>query len=353
MRTKSIWRALEELPTGTGTAADWQHFVGNAWPAWQRGFLEQRETPASHYHCARQCGCAHRIVHHDDGRIVAACECDPWNCDTFELTAADIVDFEFKRQRLARALGRAFDLERRERELGLPGTQQVATFAAMAVPVVLTIQQERYEFEQVVAQLAARWREGFILFAPTSRFVDGGVHELLAHARGQFCDLETHVRLQPDGTLRAPMRAGELFAQFVTRRDQPGTESEARRVFGTLQKLRSKFVGIKAPPYDVFMLVVMEGRSQRETAIKCDCSLALISLRVKELEREFQRSVAKLRALASDLAELRTTVKGDELRKRNQGARADQFERPEDGGEADPDGAPEEEYGYEAGDYET
>lgn len=347
---KRIWRALEELPTGEGTAADWKHFVREAWPAWQRGFLDQRDEPASYYHCERECGCAHRIVHHDDGRIVAACECDPWNCDTYALTAADIVDFEFNRTRLARALGRAFDLQRYERELGLPWTQQFATFSAAGVPVILTIQQERHEFNHVVAELASRWREGFILFAPTSRFVDGHTHELFSHARAKFFDLETHVRLQPDGTLNAPVRAGELFAQFVTRRDEPGTESEARQVFRTLQKLRSKVVGIKAPPYEVFLCVVVDGLSQREAARKCNCSLALISVRVKELEREFKRSVAKLKALASELVELQTTVKGDELRKRKQGARADQFEHPDHGDEADPDGVPKEEYQYDSGD---
>lgn len=339
----TMWKALEELPTGKGTAADWKYFVRDAWPAWQRGFLDQRDEPARHYHCDRECGCAHRIVQHDDGSIVASCQCDPWNCDDLELTAADIVDYEFNRTRLARALGRAFDLQRFERDLDSPWTQQFATFSAARVPVILTIQQERHEFNHAVAELASRWHDGFILFAPTSRFVDCHTHELFSHARAKFFDLESHVRLQTDGTLHAPVRAGELFAKFLTHRDQPVSESAAQQVLRTLQKLRSKRAGIKAPPFDVFMCLVTDGMSQREAAIECECSLGLISVRVEELEREFKRSLTELRALASELVELQTTVKADERRKRGQGARTDQFESK---GE-DPDAAPGEEYQYD------
>lgn len=210
-----LWRALEELPTGRGTAADWQHFAGAAWPAWQRGFLEQRSEPATHICCPHECGCAHRVVQHPTGRIVAVCECDPWNCDDIPLTAPEVVEWEFNRAQLVRALGRALELERREQDVGLPGTQQVATFSATAVPVILTIQQERHEFRQVVAELATRWREGYILLTPTSRFVDGRVHELLSHARAKFFDLESHVTLLPDGTLQARQPAAELFARFL------------------------------------------------------------------------------------------------------------------------------------------
>jgi hypothetical protein len=171
------------------------------------------------------------VVHHDDGHIVAVCECDPWNCDNIELTGPDVVDWEFNRARLGRALCRALDLERREQDVGLPWTQQVATFSAAAVPVVVTIPLERGEFHQVVAELAARWREGFILFAPTSRFMDGRTHELLSHARAKFFDLESHVTLLPNGTLHAPKRAGELFAQFGTKPDQGRAPLAARYLF--------------------------------------------------------------------------------------------------------------------------
>jgi hypothetical protein len=317
----SRWgRALEELPTGCGTAADWQHYVGAAWPAWQRGFLDERTEPATHLCCPHECGCAHRVVQHGPGRIVAVCECDPWNCADIPLTAPEVVDWEFNRARLARALCRALELDRREQDLGLPGTQQVATFSATAVPVVLTIQQERHEFRQVVAELATRWREGFILFTPTSRLVDGRVQEFLSGARAKFFDLESHFDLTPWGDLKARRRAGELFASFVTPRDAGASDQEATRVFGILQKLRSKRAGLKAALYDVFMLIVVDGVAQRAAAKKLGCSLGLISARVEELEREFQRSVAQLQALATELVDMQTSIKGEGKRNRKSGS---------------------------------
>lgn len=315
-----LWRALEELPAGCGTAADWQHFAGDAWPAWQRGFLEQRTEPATHFCCPHECGCAHRVVQHASGRIVAVCECDPWNCDDIPLTAADVVDWEFKWSRLARSVCRAFELDYRQQELGLPCTQQVATFSAGAVPVVITIQQERHEFRQVVAELATRWREGFILFTPTSRLVDGRVHELLSHARAKFFDLESNLDLTPWGGLKARRSAGELFSQFVTKRDEGASDGEATRVFVILQKLRSKRAGLKAALYDVFVLIVVDGVAQRAAARKLGCSLGLISARVEELEREFKRSVAQLQALATELVEMQTSIKGEGKRNRKNGS---------------------------------
>lgn len=308
-RPARVWRSLEELPTGIGVASDWRHFAGDAWPAWQRGFLDQRDEPATSFHCAHECGCAHRVVQHDDGRVVAVCECDPWNCEDIPLTARDVVAWEFNHTRLARAVCRALELERREQNLGLPWTQQVATFSAAAVPVAITIQQERGEFRQVVADLAARWREGFILFAPTSRFVDGRVHELLSHARAKFFDLESHVRLLPDGTLHAPKRAGELFAQFVTRRDDGASDNEAVRVFALMKSLGTGERTRKAPLDRVFRLLVLEGLSQEAVAVKCQCSPGLVSLRVTEIERRMSRPVAELRALASRLGEMDAPVK--------------------------------------------
>lgn len=305
---------MEALPTASGVAADWQHYAGDAWPALRRGFLDQRSEPATAFACPHQCGCAHRVVQQDDGRIVAVCECDPWNCDDLELTAADIVEWEFNRARLARALCRAFDLERREMELGLPWTQQIATFSAASVPVILTLQQQRADFNDVVARLAARWREGFILFTPTSRFVDCQTHELLSHARAKFFDLASHVQLQPDGSLRAVRRAGELFATFVTPRDDGASESEATRVFALMKSLESGERTRKAPLNRVFRMLVLEGHSQETVAVKCQCSPALVSLRVTEIERRMGRPVAELRALASQLGAMDASVEDSRAR---------------------------------------
>ena len=88
-------------------------------------------------------------------------------------------------------------------------------------------------------------------------------------------------------------------------------EAEATRVFGMLQKLRSRRAGLKAPLYDVFLVTVLEGLSQRAAAKKCGCSLGLLSTRVGEMEKEFGLGLKQLQALATPILEMQTTVKAD------------------------------------------
>ena len=84
---KTFWQALEEVPDGIGVAAEWRRYAGDAWPAFRAVFLETQTERAASYPCPHGCGCAHRVVTHGDGRIVAVCECDPWNCDDIAPTA--------------------------------------------------------------------------------------------------------------------------------------------------------------------------------------------------------------------------------------------------------------------------
>jgi hypothetical protein len=321
-----MWRALEELPTGISVAADWQHYVGDAWPAFQAGFLDRCSEPATSYYCPQECGCAHRVVHHDDGRIVAACECDPWNCDTFELTAADVVDWEFNRTRLARAVCRAFELERREQDLGLPWTQQIARFSATAVPVVLTIQQDPYEFENVVARLAARWHDGFILFTPTSRFVDGRVHELLSHARAKFFDLESNLDLTPWGELKARRRAGELFAALVPKEVAATSDNEAQRLFALIEALETETNYRKAPVTRVFLLYCARGLSREEVAKRCRCVPSLVTLRLKAIEAKLGRKAAELRLISGHFERIAESLTDDRARQVHRASALDQPE---------------------------
>ena len=294
----TIWRALEEMPDGVGVAAEWQADAGAAWPAFKAAFLEALPEPAASVPCPHECGCAHRVVRHDDGRLAGACECDPWNCDDIALSATDVVAWEFNRTRLGRALCKAFDLDRREEELGLRWTRQAGAFSAGAVPVVVTIPQEHGELRQVVGDLAVRWREGFILFAPTSRWVDGRAHELLAHARAKFFDLESHVRLLPNGVLQAQRSAGELFSALVAKGSHGASDDEARRLFALLKALESEGDYRKAPVTRVFQLYCLEGLTREEVATKCRCAPSLVTLRLQAIEARVGRKASELRQLS-------------------------------------------------------
>lgn len=67
--------------------------------------------PAFSYPCPQECGCAHEIIRHDSGRIVAVCRCEPWNCDDIPLEPADTMLVELNWAKLGRAIASALDCD--------------------------------------------------------------------------------------------------------------------------------------------------------------------------------------------------------------------------------------------------
>ena len=104
----------------------------------------------------------------------------------------------------------------------------------------------------------------------------------------------------------------------------PINPGEAQRIFELLQRLRSKRAGMMAPLYDVFVATVLEGRSQRAAAKSCDCSPALLSKRVGELEQEFGLPLEQLQHYAQPLLEMETSVKGQRYARKRRGAPQDE-----------------------------
>lgn len=101
-------------------------------------------------------------------------------------------------------------------------------------------------------------------------------------------------------------------------------QGEAERIFAVLQRLRSKRAGMMAPLYDVFIATVLQGRSQRAAARSCDCSPALLSKRVGELEQEFGLPLRQLQNYAKPLLEMETSVKGQRYARKKGGAPQDE-----------------------------
>jgi hypothetical protein len=235
--------------------------------------------------------------------------------------------------------------------MNLPWTQQIATFSS-SLPVILTIQQERAEFNHVVAQLVATLKERFILLAPTSRHMDAHAHALLNGAKAGFFDLESNLTLMSNGTLHARRSGGELFSGLLPANESSVKTAGIQHAFLVLQRLKSKRANMKAPPYDVFMLIVVDRVSQREAAVKCGCSLGLIATRVQELERLFNLRIRELQAMGSTLVDMQTTVKGKGKRNKKPGSPDARFADDDRGYEGEPEEeeqAPKEEYAYDSG----
>jgi hypothetical protein len=311
-----FWRALEDLRGPAGVAALWQRWVGSDFDPLRAAFLRARPQPAASVPCPRDCGCAHRIVRHAEGRLTAVCRCEPWNCDDLNVTEADLIVYELSWSKLSRAIARAFGAEVKEADLGVKATRQVAAFGSTALPVVLTLQRERPEMRSAVGQLGARLRERFVLLAPTSRALDAAAHGWLANAKAGFSDLESHLALLPSGHLLARRGGGELFTPYLGDEPKPMQTAEARRVFALFTKLASEGKIEKAPLDRVFRLAVLEGHSQRQVAQRCGCVPPLISRRIQTIEARFGLTLEQLRYLASEVLDMETSVKGRRSRGR-------------------------------------
>ena len=346
------WRCLETLAAGyqlntslAAVPAKWRELANGHYDAMHKGFLRTTDQPAFSYPCPLECGCAHEIIRHDSDRIVAVCRCEPWNCDDIHLEPADTMLVELNWPKLGRAIASALDCDPKDGDLHLPGTRQVATFGGVGLPVVLTIQQDRAGFAGVVAHLVATLKERFILLAPTSRLLDANIQAMLRGAKAGFFSLESNFELLPTGRLIAAKRAGELFAPFLPQ--QPGVVKEAKsklvfRLFGELMSLGTH---LKAPPAQVFDLMILKKLTHAETAVACKCAPSLITRRVEVIERHFQMTMLELLDFASDLKERQTTVKADKYAKKKHGSPNVDAKEPDD--DQDDDSPPPEEYRYE------
>lgn len=352
--TPSVWKSLEALAAGyqvntslAAVPATWRELAGSHYDGMLKGLLRTTGETAHSYPCPQGCGCAHEIIRHDRGRIVAVCRCDPWNCDDIPLEPADTVLVELNWPKLGRAIASALDCDVANCTALGAGTRQVATFGGAGLPVVLTIQQDRAGFAGVVAQLVATLKERFILLAPTNRFYDAHSQALLKGARAGFFALESHLELLPTGRLYAARRAGELFAPFLPEQTGVVKEAKSKLVFRLFGELMSLGTHLKAPPAQVFDLMILKKLTHAETAVACKCAPSLITRRVGVIEGHFQMTMLELLDFASDLKERQTTVKADKYAKKKHGSPQIDAQEPDD--DQDDDSPPPEEYRYEAG----
>ena len=211
----TVWQLLETIPGPAAVPAVWKASLGADFDTFREAFLRQLPTPAKSYPCPRECGCAHEIVRHKSGPIVAVCRCEPSHCDDIRLTDADVAILELNWPKLGRAIAQAFGLTRREAEVAVPHAIQIAAYGDDALPVILTIQHDRDAFRQAVTALAAHLRGRFILFAPTADFMDAVSQQVLSGLGAVLLPLDTTVQLTPPGDLSAVKPPEELLARAL------------------------------------------------------------------------------------------------------------------------------------------
>lgn len=292
-----FWQSLEEIPGQTAGPAEWRGWVGTDFDVLQERFFTRGKDRALAVPCPKQCGCEHDVVDHDDGTLVGVCSCDPWKCENIELSAADAARWGLDWKRFGRAIAKAFGVEPKESDLAAPACVQIAALGT-DLPVILTIHGDGEEFRSAMAQLVTQLHEHFVVLAPTARFYNAHTAGLLRNAHAGFFDLETWMKLTPNG-LRALKSGGELFSPFLPAMKEAVSDNVARQLFALLEQLDSETVVRKAPVSQVFRLYCVKGLSRNEVAKRCGCVPSLITERLHAIHRKLGRKPIELRVLSS------------------------------------------------------
>ena len=327
----NLWRALEALLGPAGVSAEWRPYVGDGFDVIGAKFLQRASAPAQSYPCPRDCGCHHKIVRHDDGRIMGICDCESWNCDDLSLTEADLTVYELNWKKLGRAVAAAFGCDYRFAEVGVHKTHQIATFSGLAVPVILSIQFDPEDFRNAVAQITAGLRRPFILLAPTGRWMDARGYGLLAGCEASFFDLESHLTILPSGALQALRPGLELFAGVVKEQQEPVPENVARRAFELIEQLDSEKV-IKLPSVlTVFRLYCVKELTAERVARKCQCSKGTIINRLKLIREKIGMPPDELRRFSSHFDKIEDDIRGSKASHVHRKRLIDDSSEPEEG----------------------
>jgi hypothetical protein len=307
---KNLWRCLEALPGLVAVPSVWADGTGAAAAVVRTAFLRDTGRLAEAYPC--ECGCAHAVVEHEDGRMVGVCQCEPWNCDDVALSREELKLLEFNRAKFGREVCRAFGCEPKRPPVLLPPTWEAGVFAGLSV--FLTMQYDAAGFQQGVGELTARLRQPFILLAPTGRFLGAESKALLATARAGFFDLETHLVLTPAGTLQARKPAGELFARYLPDAPEVVPEDLVRQLFGVIEKFESNRRLAAPSVLKVFLLYCGHGLSAEEVAVKCGCSKGTVMGRLKLLRLATGKAPEALRAYSPYLQKAEEDLTDDRAR---------------------------------------
>ena len=89
---KRWWTALESIPGQAAERLEWRQLLEDEWPL-AEPYLRSTGRIVEQVWCPSPGGdgCPRRVVHHDDGRIVAVCGDQPKHCDPLDLALEDLV----------------------------------------------------------------------------------------------------------------------------------------------------------------------------------------------------------------------------------------------------------------------
>jgi hypothetical protein len=300
---------LEEVRGLAAVAAEWRQHTGADFEAFKAGFLQKAGRNARSYPCPRKAGCTHEVRPRGHGFVGVCKDDDGTGCDDILLTIEEIEVWEVNLARLGRAIAQALKCDAKDAKLGLDGTRQIASLGDAPLPILLTVQHDGDGFGDVVAQLVARFPEGFVLLAPTSRFCTAAATDLLGRVNAGFFSLESCVTLLASGKLYAPKSGGELFAAYLPEKEEAVPEEVARQAFQLLQQLDSEQT-VKPPTVlAVFRLYCKEGLTAEQVARKCRCSKATVINRLRLIREKTKTEPDELRRFATQFGKIEDDIR--------------------------------------------
>jgi hypothetical protein len=304
----SPWLSLESIPSLVALEATWRRLVGEQFEPFKALCLQPASWTVRRYPCPGHCGCDHLVIpRHDGTGALAACRCDPPSCPDIALSLQEITPLEVSRSRLGRALCAAFGFERHFAELDIPNTFQFGAWSTACVPAFLTVQAQSSGFRRVVAELAARLRRPFLLFAPTSDFVDAPAQAILQNHNAGFFALDTHVILTEQSTLQPTCSPGEMFSWF-TPQPKEADQDLARRAFALVENLDTEKPLRPPSLLTVFRYYCIEELSATSIARKCRCSKPTVLRRLALIQTRTGLDPQQLRRLSPHIANLEDSL---------------------------------------------
>jgi hypothetical protein len=216
MKPAELWENLERFATPAAVLAEWQEILGGDFAAFQ-GFLRPTDDLALEYPCTNRpsCACRHEVV---PLRMVAACRCEPRDCESIVLEPKDVLVYALDTRKLCGAVRAPLGFEPPPDDNavvdGTRGTWPVGTYGQTRSPVFLTVRLTESDFVEELERLVSGQSEPFILLAPTERHKTSTVQGILQRQRCAFVPLCSSLALAGGGRFTATGSIQPILDRF-------------------------------------------------------------------------------------------------------------------------------------------
>ena len=198
-----LWQALERVPGLSDVPAYWKHHAGGDYP-FLHPHLRVTDEPGARYPCPRiqNADCPRRIIDHGGGAFAAVCRHPHRLCDDVALASADAMQRRLELGSFLKQVLPVLGLRWQAPALCSPGVWAVGISRRIDTrnhAAFLQIQGRSAAFAEGVRKLLIESSGPFVLLAPTERFRDVAVQQMI-QARGiGFISLEDQLLVDGNG----------------------------------------------------------------------------------------------------------------------------------------------------------